>query len=116
MKGNNTSLTMGVDEAWKCRECGIVTESCNLFIQSGGLGDRTGDLSAAASPTGQPLPAVRPSLAGKEEVPWKFPPMDWLTNPNDMIDGGNVEDGKELAEEDAYAAPANDTTHNCSLA
>ena len=55
-------------------------------------------------------------LAGKEEVPWKFPPMDWLTNPNDMIDGGNVKDGKELAVEDAYAAPANDTTHNCSLA
>lgn len=25
-----------------------------------------------------------------------------------MIDGGNVEDGKELAVEDAYAAPAND--------
>ena len=42
--------------------------------------------------------------------------MDWLTNPNDMIDGGNVEDGKELAVEDAYAAPANDKTHNCSLA
>lgn len=37
------------------------------------------------------------------------PPMDWLKNPNDVMDGGNVEDGKALALEEAYAAPANHT-------
>ena len=97
-----------MDEDWNCKECGIVTESSNSLIHSGGLEGRTGDRSAAASPTGHPLPAVRPSLTGKEEVPRKLPPVDWLMNPNDVIDGGNVEDGNELALEEAYAAPAND--------
>lgn len=100
---------MGVDEAWKCKGCGILIESQNSFIRSGGLGSRTGDLSAAASPTGQPRPAVSPSLEGKAEEPWMVPPMDWLKNPNDVMDGGNVEDGKALALEEAYAAPANHT-------
>lgn len=100
-----TSLTMGVDEAWNCNSCGILIESRRSFSRCGGLGSKTGDLSAAASPTGQPRPAVNPSLTGTAELPWVLPAVDWLMNPNDVILGGNDEDGNALALEEAYAAP-----------
>ena len=100
-----TSLTMGVDEAWKCNRCGILIESRSSFSRCGGLGSKIGDLSAAASPTGQPRPAVNPSLTGSAELPWVLPAVDWLINPNDVILGGNEVDGNALALEEAYAAP-----------
>lgn len=96
---------MGVDEAWKCNRCGILIESLRSFSRCGGLGCKTGDLSAAESPTGQPRPAANPSLTGTAELPRVSPPVEGLINPNDVIVGGNVEDGNALALEEAYAAP-----------
>lgn len=96
---------MGVDEAWKCKGCGILIESLGSFSCCGGLGTKTGDLSAAESPTGQPRPAANPSVTGTAELPKASPPMEGLMNPNDVIVGGNVEVGNALALEEAYAAP-----------
>ena len=96
---------MGVDEAWTCKGCGILIESLTSFSRCGGLGSETGDLSAAESPTGQPRPAANPSLTGTPELPGASPPVEGLMNPNDVIVGGNVEDGNALALEEAYAAP-----------
>jgi len=94
---------MGVDEAWKCKGCG--NESLGSFSRCGGLGTKTGDLSAAESPTGQPRPAGNPSLTGTAELPRPSTPVEGVMNPNDVIVGGNVEDGNALALEEAYAAP-----------
>ena len=94
---------MGVDDAWKCRGYGELVGSWSSFSCSGGLCISTGDLSAAASPTGQPRPAVRPSLTPKAEL--TSPAVGWLMNPNDAIVGGKVEGGNTLALEEAYAAP-----------
>ena len=96
---------MGVDEAWKCKGCGILIESLGSFSCCGGLGTKTGDLSAAESPTGQPRPAANPSVTGTAEFPTVSPPVEVLMNPNDVIVGGNVEVGNALALEEAYAAP-----------
>ena len=96
---------MGVDEAWKCKGCGILNESLGSLSRCGGLGTETGYLSAAESPTGQPRPAANPSLTGATELPRPSPPVEGLINPNDVIVGGNVEDGNTLALEEAYAAP-----------
>lgn len=96
---------MGVDEAWKCKGCGKLIESLGSFSCCGGLDTKTGDLSATESPTGQPRPAANPSLTGTAELPRASPPVGGLMNPNDVIVGGNVEDGNALALEEAYAAP-----------
>ena len=84
VKTTFTCLTMGVDEACKCKGYGVliaVIGSRGSFSRSGGLGRSTGDPSAAASPTGQPRPTIKPSLTGKEVSP----AAGWLMNPNDAI-------------------------------
>ena len=92
-----TCLTIGVDEAWKCEGWGVLIVSGSSSCCSGEVGNKVGDLSAAASPTGQPRPAVSPSLAGKVALSWLPTVFGWWMNPNDAI----VDDGGALALEDA---------------
>ena len=96
-----TCLTIGVDEAWKCEGWGVLIVSWSSSCCSGEVGNKVGDLSAAASPTGQPRPAVSPSLAGKVALSWLPTVFGWWMNPNDVIVAGNVDDGGALALEDA---------------